>query len=136
MTDYWCCLSIWHSSERQSERERWELPRRELKPISRLRSVTVVPVITGALGTVSKDIEKWLAETGVTCSLEALQTACLLGTARILRTLRHLRSWEVTWCLRKTPASHSEDVFNNNNNNINNNNNNNTVNSRLADTPL
>ena len=66
-----------------------------MKPISKLRSVTVVPVITGALGTVSKDMEKWLAETGVT-EEETLQTACLLGTARILRTLRHLRSWEVT----------------------------------------
>ena len=37
-----------------------------------------------ALGTVSKDIEKWLAEIGVTCRLESLQRACLLGTARIL----------------------------------------------------
>ena len=27
----------------------------------------MVPIITGALGTVSKDIEKWLVEIGVTC---------------------------------------------------------------------
>ena len=37
-----------------------------------------------ALRTVSKDIEEWLAEIGVTCCLESLQRACLLGTARIL----------------------------------------------------
>ena len=39
----------------------------------------------GALGTVSKDIEKWVAQIGVTSCLESLQSACLLGTARILR---------------------------------------------------
>ena len=49
-----------------------------------------MPVIIGALGTVSKDIEKWLAEIGVTCRLESLQTACLLCTARILRKVQ---SW-------------------------------------------
>ena len=57
----------------------------ELKWIWKLRRVTVVPVIIGALGTVSKDIEKWLAEIDVTCRLESLQRTCLLGTARILR---------------------------------------------------
>ena len=61
---------------------KWELP---VKWIWKLRRVTVVPVIIGALGTVSKDIEKWLAEIDVTCRLESLQRTCLLGTARILR---------------------------------------------------
>ena len=59
--------------------------KRELKRIWKLRRVTVVPVIIGALGTVSKDMEKWLAEIGVACRLESLQKARLLGTARILR---------------------------------------------------
>ena len=27
----------------------------------------MLPIIIGALETISKDIEKWLAETGVTC---------------------------------------------------------------------
>ena len=30
----------------------------------------MVPIIIGELETVSKDIEKWLAEIGVTCRLE------------------------------------------------------------------
>ena len=42
----------------------------------------MVLIIIGALGTVSNDIEKWLAEIGVTCRLESLLRACLLGTAR------------------------------------------------------
>ena len=45
----------------------------------------MLPIIIGALETISKDIEKWLAEIGVTCRLESLRRACLLGTARILR---------------------------------------------------
>ena len=44
-----------------------------------------VQIIIGALGNVSKDIEKWLAEIDVTCRLVSLQRARLLGTVRILR---------------------------------------------------
>ena len=44
----------------------------------------MVPIIISALGTVSKYIEKWLAEIGVTYHLESLQRASLLGADRIL----------------------------------------------------
>ena len=44
-----------------------------------------VQIIIGALGNVSKDIEKWLAEIDVTCRLVSLQRAHLLGTIKILR---------------------------------------------------
>ena len=72
----------------KEEIENYQELKREFKSIWKLRRVTVVPVIIGALGTVSKDIEKWLAEIGVTCRLEALQRArLLLGTAKILRSL-------------------------------------------------
>ena len=50
--------------------ENYQDLKRELKRIWKLRRVTVVPGIIGALGTVSIDIEKWLAEIGVTCRLE------------------------------------------------------------------
>ena len=59
--------------------------RRELKRIWKLRRVTVVPIVTGALETISKGIEKSLPEISVTCRLESSRRACLLGTARILR---------------------------------------------------
>ena len=42
------------------------------KRIWKLCRVTVVPIIIGALGTVLKNIKKWLAEIGVTCHLESL----------------------------------------------------------------
>ena len=72
------------------EWEYWELPRPKAgveTDMEIAQPVTVVPVIIGALWTVSKDIEKCFAETGVTCRLESLQTACLLGRARILRKI-------------------------------------------------
>ena len=56
-----------------------------MKRIWKLRRVTVVPIIIGALETISKDIEKWLPEIGDTCRLESFGRACLLSTARILR---------------------------------------------------
>ena len=52
--------------------ENYQALKRELKRIWKLRRVTLVPIIIGALGTVSKDIEKWLGVTGVTCRLESL----------------------------------------------------------------
>jgi len=78
----------------------------------------IIIIIIGALGAVSKDTETWLAKIGVKCCLESLQKACLLGTVR----LGHLRSPAVTGCLRKTPASHPEAIFNEDSNNNNNNN--------------
>ena len=83
--DVACPFDIRVKDKEKEEIENYQDLKRELKRIWQLRSITVVPFIIGALGTVSKDIEKWLAEIGVTCRLESLQRACLLGTARILR---------------------------------------------------
>ena len=80
-----CPFDIRMKDKEKEEIENYQDLKRELKRIWKLRRITVVPFIIGALGTVSKDIEKWLAEIGVTCRLESLQRTCLLGTARILR---------------------------------------------------
>ena len=69
----------------EREIENYQDLKRELKRIWKLSRVSVVPIIIGALGTISNDIEKWLAEIGVTYRLESLRRACLLGTATILR---------------------------------------------------
>ena len=80
------CLFDTRVKDKEKEKiENYQDLKWELKPIWKLCTVTVVPIMIGALGTVSKDKEKWLAEIGVTCRLESLQRACLLGTARILR---------------------------------------------------
>ena len=83
--DVACPFDIRVKDKEKEEIENYQDLTRELKRIWKLRRITVVPFIIGTLGTVSKDIEKWLAEIGVTCRLESLQRACLMGTARILR---------------------------------------------------
>ena len=78
--DVACPFDIRVKDKEKEEIENYQDLMRELKRIWKLRRITVVPFIIGALGTISKDIEKWLAEIGVTCRLESLQRACLLGT--------------------------------------------------------
>ena len=96
--DVACLFDIRVKGKEKEEIENYQELKREFKSIWKLRRVTVVPVIIGALGTVSKDIKKWLPEIGVTCRLESLLRACLLGTARILCKVLvgHLRSRVVT----------------------------------------
>ena len=80
------CLFDTRVKDKEKEKiDNYQDLKRELKRNWKLRTVTVVPIMIGALGAVSKDIEKWLAEIGVTSRLESLQGACLLDTARILR---------------------------------------------------
>ena len=44
-----------------------------------------VPVVIGALGTVTKNFDKWLEKLELDVTVEMLQRPCLLGTARIIR---------------------------------------------------
>ena len=86
------CLFDTRVKDKDKEKiENYQDLKRKLRRIWKLRTVTVVPVMIGTLGTVSIDIEKWLAEIGDTCRLESLQRACLLDTARILRKV--LDTW-------------------------------------------
>ena len=68
--DVACPFDIRVKDKEKEEIENYQDLTRELKRIWKLRRITVVPFIIGTLGTVSKDIEKWLAEIGVTCRLE------------------------------------------------------------------
>ena len=50
-----------------------------------LKSVKVVPIVVGALGSVSKKLQDHVGELDVEISNALLQKTALLGTARILR---------------------------------------------------
>ena len=45
----------------------------------------VIPVVVGALGMTSKHLKNWLEKINIKSSIELLQKATLLGTAKILR---------------------------------------------------
>ena len=54
--------------------------------------VTIIPIVIGAFGTVTKGLLKGLDDLEVGGRLETIQTTALLRTARILR--RVLETWE------------------------------------------
>ena len=54
--------------------------------------VTIVPIVMGALGTITKGLLKALKEFEIDGRLETIQTTALLRTTGILR--RVLKTWE------------------------------------------
>ena len=63
---------------------------RELKKLWNMK-VTIVPIVIGALGTVTKGLLKGLEDLEVSGRVETIQTTALRRTARILR--RVLETW-------------------------------------------
>ena len=57
---------------------------RELKKLWNMK-VTIVPIVIGALGTITKGLLKGLADLIVDGRVEIIQTTALLRTVRILR---------------------------------------------------
>ena len=57
----------------------------ELKRIWNCQEITVIPIVIGALSTISKKHFDWLEKVSTNVQFEMMQKACLLGTARILR---------------------------------------------------
>ena len=53
--------------------------------------VMIVPIVIGALGTITKGLLKGLEDEEVGARVETIQTTALLRTARILR--RVLKTW-------------------------------------------
>ena len=57
---------------------------RELKK-QRDMKVTIIPIVIGALGTVTKGLVQGLGDLEIRGRVETIQTTALLGSARILR---------------------------------------------------
>ena len=85
---------------------------RELKKLWNMK-VTIIPIVIGAFGTVSKGLLKDLEDLEVGGRVETIQTTALLKTARILR--RVLETWgdllplnlqwktiSLRWCVKLT----------------------------------
>ena len=72
--------------EKEMEKvEKYQELKREIKRLWKLKKVEVVPVVIGALGCVTKGLEKWIEKLEISCNLGVLQKPAFLGTARILR---------------------------------------------------
>ena len=57
----------------------------EIARMWQMKDVQFIPVVIGALGTVTKQFEKWIQKLHLEITVEMLQKPCLLGTARIIR---------------------------------------------------
>ena len=93
---------------------------RELKKLWNMK-VTIVPIVIGALGTITKGLLKGLEDLEIGGRTETIQTTALLGTTRILRRVLEI---EETCCHSNsseklsvnTDVKSSKEVNNNNNN--------------------
>ena len=71
--------------EEKEKVEKYQDLKREIRRLWKLRNVEIVPVVIGALGSVSTEIDRWMGKLGITCNVGLMQKTALLGTARILR---------------------------------------------------
>ena len=70
--------------EREKEEQYQDL-KREIGRLWNLKKVEVVPVVIGALGSVTKEFDRRIEKLGITFNVGVVQKTALLRTARILR---------------------------------------------------
>ena len=63
----------------------------EIARMWRMKDVEVIPVVIGALVTVTKQFEEWIQKLDLEITVEMLQKPCLLGTARIIRKVLDMK---------------------------------------------
>ena len=69
----------------QENIEKYNDLKREIGRMWGIRKVQVVPVVIGALGSVTKRFDKGIEKLDIQCNSFDMQKTALLGTARILR---------------------------------------------------
>ena len=74
--------------------------------------VTIVPIVIGALGTITKGLLKVLEDLEVGGRVETIQTTALLRTARILRRVQEtwgdLLSLKLQWKTSERPLADTD----------------------------
>ena len=69
----------------QEKIEKYQDLKREIARLWRLRKVSVIPVVVGALRCVTKEAEHYVEKIGIKIRTEVIKKTALLGTARTLR---------------------------------------------------
>ena len=70
--------------------DKYQYLREEIGHVWQMRSVTVVPVVIGALGVILDKFEKHIEKLGVMIATDVIQKTALLGSARLLRKVLSL----------------------------------------------
>ena len=73
------------SADVRVEGKKKKISKKNITRLWKLRNVEIVPVVIGAIGSVSVEFDRWMGKLGITCSVGVMENTALLGTARILR---------------------------------------------------
>ena len=65
--------------------EKYQDLKGEIRRLWRLKMLEVMPVVIGALESVTKEFDGWIEKLQITNSVRVMQKTALLGTAMILR---------------------------------------------------
>ena len=75
------------AQKEQEKIEKYAELKREIKKIWKMSKVGIVPIVVGALGVVSVNLKDYLKMLDLGCTMNILQKAALLGTARLIRNV-------------------------------------------------
>ena len=65
--------------------EKYQDLKREIRRLWKLKMVEVVPVVIGALGSITKGFDRWIEKLGIPLIVGVMQKTALLETARTLK---------------------------------------------------
>ena len=72
--------------DREEEKKgKYEDLRREVAKLWSVRKVVIIPIVIGALGTLSRNFKKYVEGLEMRQLTSLLQKTCILGTAEIIR---------------------------------------------------
>ena len=72
-------------AEKETEKiEKYDELKREVERLWKVKA-KVIPIVLGALGTVTRSLSNYIKEIGVKTQIKLNQKSVLLGTARVLR---------------------------------------------------
>ena len=72
-------------AEKEMEKiEKYDELKREVERLWKVKA-KVIPIVLGALGTVTRNLSNYIKEIGVNTQIKLIQKSVLLGTARVLR---------------------------------------------------
>ena len=64
---------------------RIQLVKRRIARLWQMKKVVVIPIVVGALGTITTKFEEYIESLGIEIRIECIQKSALLGTASIIR---------------------------------------------------
>ena len=62
--------------------ENYQYLKREIERLWKLKKVEVVPVVIGALGSVTKGFDRWIEKLGITSNVGVMQTNCTVRNCK------------------------------------------------------